>query len=186
MTKDLRDLVKNFDETPIELSSDHAQKFEKKLEKMYATSRNTNFFFIKIAASLLFLVGIGYMIVSTNHNKNEGFVEQEAELISLSSISPEMQKIENYYQTAIHFELASLQPNKDNTALIDSYLDKIGKLDRDYQRLNKELISKGIDTTTISKLVTNLQLRLQLLLQLKDQIQELQTVNQKEYEQIII
>ena len=88
-----------------------------------------------------------------------------------------MQKVENYYLSSINNEFAGLEKTTENQQLLDDYLEKIGKLDDDYQRLTNELAKSGINGKTVNALITNLQLRLQLLLQLKDQLNELQTRN---------
>lgn len=184
MAKDIRNIIKEFNEEPVELSVQHEKKFKNKLSRMHSTTKKNNFFFIKIAASFLLSIGVGYSVMRTIQNPEE--IVKEKTHIKLSNISPEMQKVEDYYQAAINFELASLQPDNDNMGLIDSYLDKIGKLDEDYKRLNKKLSEEGIQTKTINELIINLQLRLQLLLQLKDQIEELQNAKQKSHEKNII
>ena len=177
MPKDIRQILKEAD-SQYELPKDHRKRFENRLGTLPSNKKKSNFFFLKIAASLLVLVSLGYYFFNTE--APTGTITTEApglKFTSLGSVSPEMKKVENYYQTAINYELAGLEETPENKELLDDYLEKIGKLDNDYQRLNKELAEKGINEKTINALITNLQLRLQLLLQLKDQLNELQTRN---------
>ncbi|MDJ0645695.1 MAG: hypothetical protein QNJ57_06865 [Flavobacteriaceae bacterium] len=179
MPKDMRQIVKDAEQDQLELPKGHRERFEDRLALVPNHRQRSNFFFLKIAASLVLLVSLGYFAINSSFT---GGVEQTSELpesqfSGLGGVSPEMQKVENYYLTAINYELASLEKTSENQKLLDDYLDKIGKLDEDYKRLNEELAEKGVNEKTIHALITNLQLRLQLLLQLKDQLNELQTRN---------
>ena len=177
MPKDLRDIIKDAEHNELELPKDHRKRFEDRLSELHKPEKRSNFFFLKIAASLVLLVSLGYFVLNINPTTTQIEETPEIKFASLGSISPEMEKVENYYLTAINYELASLEKTPENQKLLDDYLEKIGKLDEDYKRLNKELTENGINEKTINALITNLQLRLQLLLQLKDQLNELQTRN---------
>jgi hypothetical protein len=173
MPKDIREILKEAQKNPKELKENHRQRFEQRLQQLHKPKKK-NYFFLKVAASLVMLLSIGYF---SFFNKPVNVEQQivEPKITSLSSVSPEMQKIENYYLAAINYEISSLEETPENKKILEDYLDKIGKLDADYKRLNNELSEKGINEKTINNLITNLQLRLQLLLQLKDQLFELRT-----------
>lgn len=184
MPKDMREIVRDAEQDQLELLKGHRERFEDRLTQLHTPKKNGSFFFLKIAASLILLVSLGYFAFtnSTVNGTTETEELPELKFTSLSSVSPEMQKVENYYMSAINYELASLEKTPENQKLLDDYLEKIGKLDEDYKRLNKELAAKGVNEKTINALITNLQLRLQLLLQLKDQLNELQTTNDSKNE----
>ena len=171
MPNDIRDLLKNRQQGRKELSKNHRKRFEDKLQQLH-TSKKKNYVLMKVAAAITLLIGIGYFSMQTNSTTQ---IEEIPvfKITSLGSISPEMQKVESYYLTAINYEIASLEMTPENKIMLDTYLDKIGKLDEDYKRLNKELSEKGINEKIINSLITNLQLRLQILLQLKDQLTEI-------------
>ncbi len=179
MPRDIREILNETTAHDLELPKNHKQRFEQRLDTLQKSNKRSSFFFLKIAASLVVLVGLGYAVLNgVTPDVNTGGPEQPAATFSsLSAISPEMQKVENYYMSAINYELASLEKTPENQQLLDDYLEKIGKLDNDYKRLNESLATEGINEKTIKSLITNLQLRLQLLLQLKDQLNELQTRN---------
>lgn len=172
MPKDLRDIIKEAQQKELNMPENHRQRFEDRLEVLNKPKKRNTFFFLKIAASLLVLVGLGYAVLGNNSQTQLEELPQE-EITSLGSISPEMQKVENYYITAINYELASLEQTPENKELLDTYLDKVGKLSKDYKRLTKELSESGLQEKTINALITNLQLQLQLLVQLKDEINDL-------------
>ena len=181
MPKDIRDILKDAEHNQLELPKNHRMRFENRLEQMHIPKKK-NYFFLKIAASLTLLVSFGYFAFNTNTTTPQVEEILESKITNLSSISPEMKQIENYYLTAINYEIASLELIPENQEILDDYLEKIGKLDADYKRLNKELSEKGINEKTINSLITNLQLRLQLLVQLKDTLSEIKTSKNKENE----
>jgi len=184
MPKDLRDILKEAQNSK-ELKANHRQRFEERLQQMHTPKKKPNFFFLKIAASIVVLVSVGYFVLNSNSAEIDAPIET-TEIVNLSSVSPEMKQIEDYYTGAINYEIASLEITPENQAILDDYLDKIGKLDEDYKRLNKELSKKGIDEKIVNAMVTNLQLRLQLLLQLKDTLNEMKTSKNKENENATI
>lgn len=184
MPKDIREILKEA-QNPKELKGNHRERFEKRLQQMHTPKKKSKFFFLKIAASIVLLVSIGYV----TFNKTPVEIEQpiqETNIVDLQSVSPEMKQIEAYYLTAINYEISSLEITPENQAILDDYLDKIGKLTDDYIRLNKEISEKGINEKTVNAMITNLQLRLQLLLQLKDTLNELKTTKNKENENATI
>ncbi len=172
MPKDIRKILKETENSK-ELNEKHRQRFEQRLQQL-RTPKKKNYFFLKIAASIVVLLSVGYFSLV---NKPIGVEQQivELKITDLSSISPEMKQIEDYYLTAINYEISSLEETPENEKTLEDYLDKIGKLDADYKRLNTELSENGINEKIINSLITNLQLRLQLLLQLKDQLNEIRT-----------
>ncbi len=174
MSKDIREVMKGFKEEKLELSNEHEQKFKKKMQEAFSVKKKS-YKWCYVAASVVIVLTLGNHFYST-YNRDIPLTSKEdnEQKINLGNISPEMQKIENYYLTAINYEIASLEVTPENKALLDEYLEKINKLDIDYKRLNLKLKKEGINNTTVNALITNLQLRLQLLIQLKDTINELQ------------
>jgi hypothetical protein len=185
MPKDIRDILKEAQGSR-ELKENHRLRFEERLQQLDRPKKKSNFFFLKIAASIMLIATIGYFSLPTSPVDLQEQPFTTTKIISLSSVSPEMKQIEDYYVTAINYELASIDITPDNQEMLDDYLEKIGKLTDDYQRLNVELSKKGINEKTINALITNLQLRLQLLVQLKDTINEMKTSKNKENENITI
>lgn len=175
MPKDIRDILKE-DHNSREMNENHRQRFEQRLEALHKPSKRTNFFFLKLAASIILLVGLGWYFIPNNTTE---IVQPsiENEIVDLGTISPEMKQIETYYMTAINYEIASLEITPENQEILDDYLDKIGKLTEDYKRLNNQIDVKNIDEKIINELITNLQLRLQILLQLKDELNNMKKLN---------
>ena len=184
MPKDIRDILKE-EQGSIELKENHRQRFEERLQQLHKPKKKSNFFFLKIAASIMLVVSAGYFAFNSNPIEVESPIEA-TKIVDLNSVSPEMKQIEDYYLTAINYEIAGLQTTPENQAILDDYLDKIGKLTYDYTRLNREISEKGINEKIVNAMITNLQLRLQLLLQLKDTLNEMKTSKNKENENATI
>lgn len=189
MAQDLRDIFKeekNKVQQPNMLKG-HAQRFENLLEqrlpKEQKTTNNPKFFFLKIAAVLVVAVSIGWFLFQSGQNSVESSVvntqqtpeNQAAEESNmyLSDISPEFKQIEDYYLASINAELSQLTVTPENKELIDSFMNQLEQLDKEYQRLNAEIKENGIDEQTVSALINNLELRLELLYKLKDKLKEM-------------
>lgn len=176
MPKDLKELLQNEIKDKGILSKNHRANFEALLQKELHTSKKKKFQILKIAASFLVLIGLGssiFYFLNTNVETPKSAVKIE----SLGSISPELKKIENFYLASIHTEISNLEETKENKELLDGYFEKIGELTNEYKLLTNELNIEGLNEKTINALIDNLQLRLKLLYQLKEQLNELKNIN---------
>lgn len=182
MPKDLREMLKNESITGGKLSKNHRRNFEVKLQQeLHGKKKMTNHF-LRIAASFIVVGGLAAMLYFFIPNGN---AEQQgtAKIESLGSISPELKNIENYYLASIHEQIASLKETPENKEILDGYLEKIGELTKEYKTLTEEL-NTDLNENTINALIDNLQLRLKLLYQLKEQLNELKKQNITENENV--
>ena len=192
MAQDIRDMFKDDEPWSKEkLSKGHQNRFETKLDAALPMQKNSNrFSFLKIAAIFIVAVGIGAfflnkekiintevpMVVSPEIKDDEN--ELPVKEFQLSEVSPDFKKIENYYLAGINMELAKLEVNPTNKALIDSFMGKMSELNKEYKRLNAEFNEAGPNEQTIEAMVENLQFRLDLLYKLKNKLNEIkQTKN---------
>ncbi len=192
MAQDIRKMFKDDNSgTKEKLNKGHQNRFEAKLDAALPTKKNsTKFSFLKIAAIFIIAIGIGAFFLNKEKtittetpvvaapkvktDKNE-IPEKE---FQLSEISPDFKKIENYYLAGINMELAKLEVNPTNKALIDSFMGKMSDLNNEYKRLNAEFNETGPNEQTIEAMVENLQFRLDLLYKLKNKLKEVkQTKN---------
>ncbi|TMM32130.1 hypothetical protein FDT66_01300 [Polaribacter aestuariivivens] len=185
MQKDIREELKDYKEPNVELSANHQNKFEKLLmaELHQQQPKKKSFKWLSIAASIVLLISLG---IKFYPKENPKLVEKPAKDISLGSISPEFETIEKYYKNSINLEISQLELTEDNKEIIDGYLSKIRELTKEYKSLTKELSTKGVNDSTIEALISNLQLRLQLLQRLKKQLKELKNLNKTQNETQII
>lgn len=196
MGQDIREMFKNEDSREKgKLIQGHQKRFEARLEKELPASTSGNkYLYWKIAAVLVVIFGVGFFFLNSSGNQidanqvvetpvqEEPVEEISEERFQLSDISPEFKKIESYYLAGINMELAKLEINNDNKALIDAFMLELEELDKEYQRLNAELQETGPNEQTIEAMVSNLQLRLELLRKLKTKLNELKNSKNKNYE----
>ena len=182
MPKDIRKMLENYPEESANLSSKHANKFESKLMKELHAEKPTRqtYKWLSIAASVAILISITIQFIPKEVTPIE--TDKTEKTISLGSISPEYNTIEKYYTNSINLAISDLDITEENQEILNSYLNKIKELTNEYKTLTKELNTKGVNDQTIDALISNLQLRLQLLKRLKKQLNELKELNTKQNE----
>ncbi|NNE78594.1 MAG: hypothetical protein HKN31_16140 [Pricia sp.] len=181
MAQDLREMFKKErDAEAHRLSIGHKERFKERLENELPQNRTSYYSLMKIAACLLLLIGVGgYFLTNkdvepiktTVVDKNKTLEAPSS--ISLGDLSPDLMKIENYYVTNINLELSRLEVSQQNKALVDSFMEQLGTLNKEYNKLNTELNEIGPNDQTISAMIKNLQLRLQLMQKLKEKLNHL-------------
>lgn len=192
MSQDLRDLFKKDSSgSSIEMKNGHEDRFLGKLEKELHSNKKPSYRILKVAASVTVLLSVGlYFFTQTGSDEIPNTVvevdnsEEKIKTLSLGDLSPDLKKIEDYYVSTINFELSKLELTGDNKGLIDSYLEQLSELDKEYLKLNTELNEIGPNEQTINALIKNLQLRLQLLQKLKSKLNELKS-SENEQDNII-
>ena len=191
MGQDIRKMMRDYNPGRPGLSDGHEARFEARLNTAYEKPGNNIYFWLRIAAIVLVIVTVGafgYYSIMSDNNKG-GITEADntqteiapENIITLGDLSPDLKKIEAYYTTGIDVQLASLQVTDDNKELVDGYMQRLRELNAEYQILNKELNEAGPSEATITALVDNLQLRLELLFKLKNKLQELKNQNNENY-----
>lgn len=202
MAQDIRDMFKKEGAWESgKLPEGHQMRFEARLDKALpeepANKTNNNFFIVKIAAVMLVVFGIGIFMLNPENPYQANPVadtpqetdlggEQEAtkNTFQLSEVSPQFKKIENYYLANLNVELAKLDVNEDNKALIDAFMAQLAELDKEYQRLNAEFDEGGANEQTVEAMIANLQLRIELLYKLKSKLKEINQSNKNSYENL--
>lgn len=185
-----QDLRKLFEEerkkASFPMKQGHEARFLERLDAELPIKKEANrFLWLKIAASVLVLLTIGAFFLSKGSEDtvtkeativdSSNKVETDPNTISLGDLSPDLQKVENYYVANINYELSQLEVSDENKEVVDGYMERLGELDREYITLNTELNELGPNDETISALIQNLQLRLQLLQKLKEKLNQLKS-----------
>jgi len=194
MGQDIRELLKNesvFDNSHIEeMSEGHSMRFLDKLnaelpEEKYTPKvvslpkRKINF---RIAASAVIVLALGsFLFSNSSFNLQQSSKEDVFNLSnndnenipSLADVSPEFKKVEDYYLASINVELANLKVNAENKNVVDSFMKQLSTLDKEYKLLQKELHSQGTLSISLEALIDNLQMRLELLQQLKTNLKNI-------------
>lgn len=184
MRQDLRKLFKEEakDNKPT-MKDGHEARFLEKLDKALPPEKKPSYAFLKIAAAIVVFLGLGALGYHYVNSSDSGQLpqtivhvsEEKATGISLGDLSPELEKVENYYVTNINLELSKLEVSSDNKVLVGSYMERLADLNTEYERLNTELNAIGPNDQTITALINNLQLRLQLFYKLKEKLNELKS-----------
>ncbi|MGW9686900.1 hypothetical protein [Flagellimonas sp. 2504JD1-5] len=194
MAQDLRELfAKEREQHKKTMKLGHEARFLSKLEESMPTdqveveseplTKPTSFFWIRIAASVVVVLGLtAYFVFGRGESidpkvsiANTENTDTPHKGISLGDLSPDLEKVESYYVTNINLELSGLEFTGDNKAIIDNYMLRLSELDEEYSRLNVELNDIGPNDDTINALIQNLQLRLQLLQKLKSKLNQLKS-----------
>ncbi len=200
MAQDIRKMFQEDTTLPSNPPKGHQKRFEARLEEALPQENKKDsgrmFYFLRIAAVLVVVLGISFFFLNREgeiggEQFTDAPVETETESADeipvtkeyqLSDVSPEFKKIEDYYLASLNMELAKLDVNDSNKELIDSFMTQLAGLDREYQKLNAEINETGLTEGTIEAMVSNLQLRLDLLYKLKNKINDINQSKIKENE----
>ena len=183
MKQDLRKLFETERERQFRMKDGHEARFMKRLEEeMPPQKRHNRMWIWSVAAAVVVLFGLGIYFLGINNEvlpaETPTVTAEEADTtegISIGDLSPDLQKIEDYYLASINLELSKLEVSPDNKELVDGYMEQLAALNREYDQLNKELNTFGPNDQTISALIKNLQLRLQLLQKLKEKLNQIKS-----------
>ncbi|MFI2742538.1 hypothetical protein ACG2LH_07345 [Zhouia sp. PK063] len=192
MVRDLKDLCRDdkMNTESNQLSKGHDLRFLDKLnEAMPVQKKKFKPSIVQlwgVAAAVIVVLGVTFFIQkqafkqqtnTTVANQENKTSISKNEQLSLGDISPDLKKIQDYYEASINIELANLDVKNSNKKLIDGYLSRLSDLNEEYKKLNKELNEVGPNEQTLTAQINNLQLRLQLLLQLKERLKDLKNSN---------
>ncbi len=182
-----QDLIKLFkkerEEQSFELKKGHEARFLSKLDEALPVEKKSLWNTWKVAASIVVLLGlgmIGYLqFINTEDIPttivDNGGPNEKDNTFSFGDLSPDLKKVENYYVANINMELSKLDVSAANKELVDSFMERLSELNSEYENLNSELNELGPNDQTISALIENLQLRLQLLQRLKKKLNQLKS-----------
>ena len=169
---DVKEIIR-LEKTAKPLPENHKFIFEQKLDR--ALHQKSLFKPLLIAVSMLLFFCLGlYNFSSTNEKQIQQSV---SDYVSVGDFSPELKKLENYYITAINYQLANLNVNEDGKEILAKYLQQLNELTQSYKLLSQKLQKDEIDEALINALIDNLQMRLSLMLELK---KELKKINSNE------
>ncbi|EDP95295.1 hypothetical protein KAOT1_09491 [Kordia algicida OT-1] len=120
----------------------------------------------QIAAACVILLSLGIFIGS---NFNASAEETQV------TFSPEVEKSQLYFASLIEKELAKVKAaeDEDTKEIIQDALLQLERLENDYSNLKNQLIERGNDKRILHAMVTNFQLRINLLENVLTQIDEI-------------
>ena len=181
----MKDLRKDFDYSPksFKMSKGHEKTFENRLDEEFGNAPKQNYSMIykMVAVAVIAILSTVFVLhqgILNGSNESQKQVV-EAQKIGLGDISPELKTLEDYYLASIKVELATLQTSAEHDDMINSYLEELQHINKVYEDLEKDLNAYGVTEEIINAMIDNLQLRLELLQDLK---QKLNHLNQNQNE----
>jgi len=169
MKRDIRELFKNEEFPKKKLPNFHEEEFLGKLEKLNKKEKSKPFVQIfKIAASIVLMLSVGYYFLST-----ESAVKQEDQ----PTLFVQVKQIEKEYLKNIREEWNDFLALTTDRNLIEKYKEKLLKLDTNYGKVSKQFEEKPNNINILESLINNLQLRLELLKDIKEHLKELNQKN---------
>ena len=150
-----------------EPSEGHFDRFEAKLGEAEAKKPFNWGNLLKVAAVFAFVLGSGILLVnddSSTANASDG--------LDLKDISPELAEVESFYVDQIDNATEELAPIKalDKEGYSENITTQLELLEEDYNQLKLELKENYGDERLINSMITNYQLRLQIIQQYLTQI----------------
>ena len=183
MAQDLKELFrKEREKQMFKMDEGHEERFLSRLEDALPKRRTSLWTTWKIAASIIAIIGLSIAYLQWGKSRDipvtvvdKGDVKEVGKNFSFGDLSPDLKKVENYYVANINMELSQLDISESNKELVDSFMERLTELNSEYERLNAELNELGPNDQTITALIENLQLRLQLLQKLKKKLNQLKS-----------
>jgi len=174
----MKDLRKDFDYSSksYKMSKGHEQKFKNQLDEAFGAKPSKSYSMIyKMAAVAIIAVLSTIFVLNQTQIVSDNSTKQvsQTQKISLGDISPELHKIENFYLTSIKLELATLETSTEFDDVVNSYLEELKNINKAYDNLETELNTVGVSEEIINAMIDNLQLRLELLQDLKQKLNHL-------------
>ena len=182
-TDELKDIFDELDFDIAQPAQDHEERFRHKLRKnrKKKTSRSGVISLwgpvMAVAASFL----LAFLIFQGVFNP----LSQEQEL---ASVSPEMKQTQDFYASVIKTELENLEEQKtpETEAVIQDALKQLAILERDYQDLKEDLGKSGQDKRVIYAMISNFQKRIDLLNNVLEKVETINTLKNNRHEDNII
>lgn len=184
MAQDIRELFKEAQHVSHETMPDnHQSRFLDKLDQALPVKNKSSFNWLRIAASIVLLIGLGYGTYkyygpsSTIVPETNVAATKTVTTKTLGDVSPALKKVEDYYLASINLELSKMKYTPETKDLFDGYLQQLDELNKEYQRLSVELTENGPTELTVNALIDNLKFRLNLLYRLREQLKEFSASN---------
>lgn len=138
-----------------EPSSDHQIQFLNKLNKNNSQKKSYIWKFSAIAASLLLVISLGFLMV-TSKKQTE-----------LADVSPKMKKTQTFFNSIIQKELSEISKKNSpiNKKIINDANVQLKVLEKNYKQLENDLLKSNNDKRVIHAMIDNFQKRVTLLQQ---------------------
>lgn len=201
MAQDIRELLRQDKQIPSErMREGHELRFMSRLEAEIPEKKSSfSYGWLNVAASIVVIISVSlltYNQFGSKNARNNQVVDIDNTLVknssvvltkeasSLAKISPEYEELENSMLTAIRVQLLNITIDDKNRELVESFKTRLNDLDKEYQKLNRELMEVGPNVQSVEAMMENLTIRLSLLTRLKDKLKELERIENENYNEI--
>lgn len=146
----------------------HKKRFLQKLEQQKPKQKR---FPLRIVASIVFILGSVTMFLIINQK-------------TTVQLSPETQKTQDYFTSVIEKELTVLKgkENPKNKKVIEDALVQLEILEKDYDKLKKEIAKNGENKQIIYALLTNMQTRISFIQSVIEQVDHINQLKNNQNE----
>jgi uncharacterized protein YsxB (DUF464 family) len=150
----------------------HQQRF---LEKLEGKKKKNKFLALKLVIPFAAAVAILAFFIGDFGTVKTAPQQQVAKL------SPQVQETQMYFNSIIRKELAKVeQENSPETkVLVQDALAQMEDLEKDYDKLTKELMARGENKKLIHAMITNLQTRISFLEDVLERIENIKKLKEK-------
>lgn len=167
----LRNITGSFDiEEP---KTGHELRFLDKLNKAQGTVRinkkKSNWWKpLSVAASVVLALGIFYGINSTNASLDQ----------RVAKISPEVSNAQFHFASLIQEQIKELEAENspETQKIVADTMEQLKSLEVDYNKLEGELLNGGDSKLILSAMITNFQIRIDLLNDVLNQIETIKNL----------
>ena len=130
-------------------------------------------FVLKVAASVIIVMGIGFGIYIQSQKGTKG--------VDLASINPEYAQQQVHYASLVETKLTELKSaSKNDPQLYKEFSAEIAKMDSTYKKLNSDLATSPNQERVLRAMIRNLQIQTEVLTQ---QLNVIEQFNQMKKEQ---
>lgn len=203
MGQDLRDLFeeKRRASEGQSMPRGHEERFAERLQRNTQSKETDTIkpLWWKIAAAAVIIAGLLFGWQQSQRGPVKDSLVPDQEIVnqehqtegplvnySLGDVSPDLQKVEQFYVSQINYQLSQLPLHQDQGEVVDQYLERLAELDADYKALNQELYQQGPNDQLIAALIQNLQLRLKLIGKLQSKLNQLKSSENEQVSTVII
>lgn len=174
-----KELEGSFDlqETPVGHQRRFLDKLNARDQNVEPAKRSINWWKpFSIAASVLVLIMAGFYFQN----------DTDAE-VDLASISPELEQTQSFFTLTINQEVQKLQSfeSSETKQLVDDTLSRLSELENEYDNLKIDLQESGNDKRVISAMISNFQDRIDLLQEVIETIESIETLKANQNETTI-
>lgn len=130
-------------------------------------------FVLKVAASVIIIMGIGFGIYIQSQKGTKG--------VDLAAINPEYAQQQVHYASLVETKLTELKSaSKNDPQLYKEFSAEIAKMDSTYKKLNNDLVTSPNQERVLRAMIRNLQIQTEVLTQ---QLNVIEQFNQMKKEQ---